>query len=131
MLSGRYRVAVLTKHWSVNRSDKCPAPDCHEPETLEHLLLSCSYYDQSRQKLERLWSCASEPLLSDLLLEVLGGPTEDLVQFILDASVHPTLIRLVQTYGQELLVKVFYLTRTWCYTLHRERLKILGHFKFD
>ena len=131
MLSGRYRVAMLTKHWSVNRSDSCPAPGCHEPETLEHLLLSCRYYDQSRLKLKRLWGCTKEPLLSDLLLEVLSGPAIDLVQFILDASVHPTVIRLVQTYGHEPLVTIFYLTRTWCYTLHRERLKLLGHFKFD
>ena len=131
MLSGRYRVAMLTRHWSPNRSCDCPAPECPDPETLEHLLLFCRYYDQSRLKLRRLWESVSDPLTSDLLLEVLDGPPTILVQFILDASTHPTVIKLVQSYGQDLLVTIFHLTRTWCYSLHRERLRLLGHFSFD
>ena len=61
MLSGRYRVAMLTRHWSPNRSCDCPAPECPDPETLEHLLLFCRYYDQSRLKLRRLWESISDP----------------------------------------------------------------------
>ena len=69
--------------------------------------------------------------LMDLISEVLSGPQNSLVQFILDASVHPSVITLVQTYGQDILMPIFYLTRTWCYSLHRERLKLLGLFKSD
>ena len=131
MLSGRYRVAMLTRHWSSNKSGCCPAPNCNGFETLEHLLVFCKYYAQARGKLRRLWNSCSVPLLSDLLSEILHGPTDSLTQFIVDASVHPTVIHLVQTYGQDMLFRIFHLTRTWCYTLHRERLRLLGHFKFD
>ena len=131
MLSGRYRVAMLTRHWSPNRSGCCPAPDCHEEETLEHLLVSCSYYNQARVKLRRLWRSCRLTLLTDLITKMMYGPPMSLVQFILDASVHPTIINLVQKYGQDILLTVFHLTRTWCYTLQRERLRLLGVFKFD
>ena len=131
MLSGRYRVAMLTRHWSPSRSSSCPASDCQEEETLEHLLVFCKHYDHARVKLRRLWESCREPLLTDLITKVLYGPPISLVQFILDASIHPTVINLVQIFGQEILMKIFHLTRTWCYTLHRERLRLLGLFKFD
>ena len=47
MLSGRYRTAMLTRHWSSNRSGCFPAPGCSTLETLEHILVSCSYYSQT------------------------------------------------------------------------------------
>ena len=131
MLSSRYRVAKLTRHWSPSRSSCCPAPECHEEESLEHLLVFCCYYNQAREKLKRLWSSCRVPLLTDLLTKMLHGPPISLVQFILDASVHPTVINLVQKFGQDILMTVFHLTRTWCYTIHRERLRLLGIFKFD
>ena len=56
MLSGRYRVAKLTRHWSpTNRSGCCPAPLCPDLETLEHLLIDCSYYHQLRARLKMAW----------------------------------------------------------------------------
>ena len=131
MLSGRYRVAMLTRHWSPTRSGTCPAPDCHDLETLEHLLVSCTYYYQTREKLKRLWTSYKIPHLGDLIPVFLSGTPTHLVQFILDASVLPSVITLVQTYGQDILMPIFYLTRTWCYTLHRERLRLMGLFNFD
>ena len=131
MLSGRYRVAMLTRHWSPTRSGTCPAPDCHDLETLEHLLVSCTYYYQTRETLKRLWISYKIPHLGDLIPVLLSGTPIHLVQFILDASVLPSVITLVQTYGQDILMPIFYLTRTWCYTLHRERLRLMGLFNFD
>ena len=43
-----------------------------------------------------------------------GSPL-DLLQFILDASVHPEIITLKQNYGDVILKIVFHLTRTWCF----------------
>ena len=69
-------------------SGGCPAHECHEEETLELLLVLCKYYDQAKVKL------------------------------ILDASVRTTVINIVQVFGQDILMRVFHLTRTWCSTLH-------------
>ena len=74
MLSGRYRVAMLTRHWSPSRSSSCPASDCQEEETLEHLLVFCKHYDHARVKLRRLWESCREPPLTDLITKVLYGP---------------------------------------------------------
>ena len=108
-------VYICEKVWSVLCSKDFPDINSHND-----IILS---------KLKRLWSSTKEPLIRNLFLELLVGPARDLVQFLLDATDHPTVIRLVQSYGHELLVKMFYLTRTWCYTLHCERLKLLGVFQ--
>ena len=125
MLSGRYRTAVLTKHWGTNRSGCCPAPGCTDQESIEHLLVVCPYYDQYRTRLKRLWTSTKNPSLQTLVSKALLSSTNELVQFILDASVLPQVISYVQTYGKELLHLVFHLTRTWCFTIHRERVKLL------
>ena len=129
MLSGRYRTALLTKHWGPNRSGCCPAPGCTDLESLEHLLVVCPYYDQYRAKLKRLWLGSINPCLKALVSKALLSSTNELVQFILDASVLPQVISNVQTHGKELLHLVFHLTRTWCFTIHRERVKLLKLLK--
>ena len=128
MLSGRYRTSVLTKHWDSDKTGLCPAPDCLDQETIEHLLAICPFYDQCRARLKELWRNSKTPILNDLLKAVLAYPSHELVQFILDASVHPLIISYAQIYGNEILTEVFHLTRTWCYTLHRARLKLLKVF---
>ena len=126
MLSGRYRTAMLTRHWSGSRSGTCSAPGCMQPENLEHILLCCAYYEQIRIKLRRLWTSSKEPSVYDLLRQTLAGPSHQLVQFILDPSTHPMVITLTQKMGPEPLMLVSHLTRTWCFSIHRERLKMLG-----
>ena len=128
MLSGRYRTSVLTKHWDSDKTGFCPAPDCSDQETIEHFLAICPFYDQCRARLKELWKNSKTPILKDLLKAVLAYPSHELVQFILDASVHPLIISYAQIYGNEILTEVFHLTRTWCYTLHRARLKLLKVF---
>ena len=132
MLSGRYRVAKLTRHWSpTNRSGCCPAPLCPDLETLEHLLIDCSYYHQLRARLKKAWYKTTNPKLYLILSAILSSSTQDLVQFLLDPSVHPSVIALVQSEGQGPLRLIFHLTRTWCYSVHRERLRLLNSFRFD
>ena len=63
-----------------------------------------------------------------ILCSVLEGHSQDLLQFILDASVHPEINTLRQTSADETLRVVFHLTRTWCFALHKERVKVLGRW---
>ena len=132
MLSGRYRVAKLTRHWSPsNKSGCCPAPLCSALETLEHLLVDCSYYQHLRDRLRNTWYSISNPRLLSILKNTLDSSTHDQVQFLLDPSVHPDVISLVQSEGHDPLRLVFYLARTWCYSLHRERLRLMNKFRFN
>ena len=55
--------------------------------------------------------------------------TEDFVQFLLDPSVVPLVISDVQKKNYT-LDKVFSLTRTFCYGIHRRRLHLLGRFNY-
>ena len=51
------------------------------------------------------------------------------VQFILDCSTLPKVIEATQTLGPDVLFHLFHISRTWCYTLHRERLKAFGRWR--
>ena len=42
------------------------------------------------------------------------------VKFILDSTSFPELIRLRQAFGQEIELRVLYLTRTWAFAIPRE-----------
>ena len=132
MLSGRYPTALLTKHWTSNNSDgSCSAPSCNEvPESLEHILLWCPMYQETREKISRLWLSTTDPVLLQLLVSILEGPTSCLLQFILDPSIHPTIISICQAHGNEILKRVFHLSRTWCFAIHKERTKKQGSWKF-
>ena len=87
MLSGRYRTAMLTRHWSSDKSGCCFFPTCPQvAETLDHILLSCPAYDQVRSTLIRLWHNVNNAAVHKLVNSVLGGPSDVLLKFILVAS---------------------------------------------
>ena len=132
MLSGRYRTEVLASNWSKNTSGFCLTSSCEDtPETLEHILLWCPSYQKVRDKLKNLWLKCHHPLISELVESILGGPPEELVQFLLDASVHHKVIGFGQKIGDEALKTIFHLTRSWCFTIHKERSKILGRWPWS
>ena len=131
MLSGRYRTEYLCRHWSMNSHGYCQAPSCkeaNEVETLSHILLRCPSYELPRKKIVDLWLSTNLHCIFKLVSDVLLGPPEVLLNFILDASTHPTVISLHQTYGDQVFSIVFHLTRTWCFYMHRERAKLLGQW---
>ena len=126
MLSGRYRTELLARHWSHNKPGFCLC--CMGDNTVEdlnHILLCCQSYHLARDKVKLLWLSCAEPLLLPVLESVLHGSQETLMQFLLDPSVHPQIITLAQDFGDSILRVVFHLTRTWCYSMHKERSKIL------
>ena len=134
MKSGRYRTSLLSRHWTPrNPLGHCLAPTCSEtPETLEHLLISCPYYNATRLALVKLWTRPSDNIIQTLLLTILTGPANQLLKFILDPAAYPQTVHLCQTYGhtQDILNILFHLTRTWCFSIHKERLKLLRMWNF-
>ena len=134
MKSGRYSTSHLSRHWSPgNPLGHCQAPTCKETcETLEHLIISCPYYNKTRDNLVKLWTRPYNTTILSLLLTILAGPPHQLLSFILDPAAHPHTIHLCQVYNQnqDILKILFYLTRTWCYSIHKERLKLLKKWNF-
>lgn len=115
LFSGRYRVAMLTRHLSPSRSGTCsrlPWPgDSWTFVGLLYLLLT----DKGEAQKTLEWLQSSTPHGLDTRLA--WGLTHPSLQFILDASVLPSVVTLVQTYGQDIHMPIFYLSRTWCYIL--------------
>ena len=131
LLSGRYRTQYLVSHWSSNLSGHCSAPGCENNiETVKHIIIDCVAYNSIRNGLEQLWKSSGEEVVYNLVCDALTRGDDYLLQFILDCSVLPSVIRAVQAHSKTILEKLFYLTRTWCFSIHRARMKNLGRWNF-
>ena len=132
-LSGRYRTEKLCRFWSNNPDGFCLCPSCsgHEvPEDIEHILLHCGSLSPARLVLSTFTAeyCKKHPHLADILLSFTNPNHPDFIQFLLDCSSIPQVILFSQEHGREALYHLFKVTRTWCYSLHRNRLKLLGRW---
>ena len=113
MLSGRYRTEWLARHWSSSRAGTCRSPTCsNSPETLEHILLWCPAYRDTRASIMRLWLSCSNSDIHSLVTALLFGPPDKLLKFVLDPSTNPIVIALHQVRGDDIYKLVFHLTRT-------------------
>ena len=132
MLSGRYRTERLARYWSSNVQGFCLLPSCRHSkvhETLQHILVGCPALTPTRSNLESFTAYYKKQLPNHTagLLDVYCRVNHPLFpQFLVDCSPLPEVIEVVQVYGAEALHHLFRVTRTWCYSLHRERLKLLG-----
>ena len=132
MLSGRYRTCYLARHWSGNSAGHCSLPDCCQTPTLgtlTHILTECKDLHTARLRVFSLWAdfMQDRPILIPVIMKytTTSDPSE-LVQFLLDCTVLPDVIDLVQKLGKWVHDSLFYLTRTFCFSIHKTRLKLLG-----
>jgi hypothetical protein len=135
MLSGRYVTDKLSRHWTRNKSGIYLTPGCSGQHigSLEHLLLFCPALTEARSGIIKLClTVASESDdLRNIIYTMLSGQTvEKVMQFILDCSTMPEVIRLSQNSTQDTLERLFYISRSWCYTMHRTRMNKLGLFQY-
>ena len=132
MLSGRYRSDHLARHWTSNKMGYCQLPQCigkNSPGTLEHILVSCPSLSKCRQKMSDLWNtlCQVNPTCASILNIVASSKSEEtLTQFLLDCSTVTCVVETVNLFGTDVLFPLFHLTRTWCFTIHRNRMNLLG-----
>ena len=133
MLSGRYRTESLSSHWSSNSNGWCLTPLCvgeKVVEDLDHILSSCPSLDQTRRNLQFFTRkfAASNPIILPVL-EAFCNPEHPLFcQFLLDCSCIPAVNALACYYGATFLDKLFYIGRTWCYSLLRDRARLLNRW---
>ena len=132
-LSGRYRTEKLSRFWSENPDGYCLCPSCKGlgiQEDLSHILLHCASLAPTRRNLATYTASSArvQPHLSQILLTFTTPSHPMFIQFLLDCSCIPQVILLTQQHGKPALYQLFKITRTWCYSIHRERLKLLGRW---
>ena len=134
LLSGRYRSDTLLAHFHPSNSRTCQL-NCDKPDAIgdvHHFLINCSTLATRRSLLFEYWDtiASNYPVCSPIVNNIKLGPETQLLQFILDCSSIPEIIRLVQTHGEDLYSPLYKMSRTFCCSMHRERLKILNRWRF-
>ena len=135
MLSGCYVTDKLSRHWSQNKSGICSLLGCTGQAigSLDHIMLFCPALSTTRISLINLsLSVALESnLISDIITSAINDPSvKNVMQFLLDCSSLQAVQRLKQNSNHHLISRLFYLTRTWCYSIHRARMTKLGLFQY-
>ena len=132
LISGRYRTESLASHWTPNSNGICKLSNtCNVTEDVKHFLQFCSALDVTRDKLNVFTQsyCNSHPEVSLIVKKYCTPESHLFTQFLNDCSTIPEVIEAVQRNEQNFLTHIYNITRIWCYTLHRERLKILGQWR--
>ena len=134
MLSGRYRSQHLCSKWSPDKNGNCllSTKCANEIEDIDHILTKCEALEDIRHKLRDYTTeyAKHHPLIAPLLSEFCNTTSHLFCQFLLDCSVIPAVITAVQKDGPIIHQHLFEITRTWIYTLHKERMKRLGRWNF-
>ena len=127
MAPGRYPDDWLQRYWSVkNKFGQCRLCSAERGD-LEHYLTSCLSLRNKREYLFHWWLCSSSdsPYLYKLFQDKMRSECQIFVKFVIDASSDPDVILLVQQQLTDLKA-IFHLTHTFCYSIHKIRLKLLG-----
>ena len=131
-LSGRARVESLTRHWDVNNKEGiCPLCKMVQPTigTIEHVLLSggCPALVEARLSMLSFIQAymVSRPHLFPLFQSCWGLNDTLTMQFILDCSVIPLIIKEAQESQEPILKELFYVTRTYVFKICVTRRRLL------
>jgi hypothetical protein len=71
---------------------------------------------------------AKNPECSSLVSSMISAAAEIKIQFVLDCSTIPEVASLALIHGDQPLAMLYKMTRTFYYSIHRERLKLLNRF---
>lgn len=134
MLSGRYRCGSLLQHFSSTATGICELCDS-ELEDIEHIILPrCPPLLERKGHLlqyarDRLSAAAAPQQCSEIFEAAIADENpEKVVQFFLDPSVIPEVIK-ASNKDENILPTLFTITSTWCYSLHKLRLQLLGNVR--
>ena len=133
MISGRYRTELLCSKWSPTNSDCCQTPSCCDlsvQEDLYHILSVCGSLTPTRERLVQFTLRFSQqyPEVQEIVNKFCNPTCPHYTQFLIDCSILPDVIEAKQHHGSAFLHSLFRITRTWCYVLHKSRLKILDRW---
>ena len=127
MLSGRYRDDYLLRHFHQDNIHGACTLCSSIPGDLVHYLCFCQELNDQRQKLFHWWLISTDgnSILHSLIHKKKNSSSTDFVRFVLDPSSDSDVIVLIQ---QNLLdlETIFKLTRTYCFSIHKSRMKMIG-----
>ena len=133
--SGRYRDDRLTRHFTPNSTGVClvcvadgvPDPSMGD---LAHILLHCPSLSSRRSLLGKYWQeRTTKSVVCRELVDSFESKSESYkMQFLLDCSTIPDILQATRVHGSEVQTLLFRMTRTFCYSLHRERLRKLDRW---
>ena len=129
MLSGQYRTESLLRFWTTNKAGICLLgfPCTNTVDSISHILTTCPNLGNKRSTLIDMGlSKEKDGPLGPVLTEIFSSDPGVQTQFLLDPLSHPKIIFLIQTEGNEIQDRICYFTRTFCFSLHRERQIRLG-----
>ena len=127
MLSGRFRTDRLLRHFTENKGGICQICSSHSIGSIEHILISCSSLENHRiGLLRKLDNSGYHEAAYSFIKNTISCRSELSIQLLLDCSSIPEVIFMCQTFGEIILDDLFKFSRTWCYTIDRERRKMLG-----
>ena len=132
-LSNQYPCGARTRHWSQdNPQGLCSYPTCRAlnmVETPEHMLLVCPAFNSTRERLLSICLKQRNPVSYNIITNYLFlHQSSKLLRILLDCSTAPEVILAAQTFGNSVYDDLFYIGRTWCFSIHREHLKMLGRW---
>ena len=129
ILSGRYQSCWLRRHWD-GSNGACRLPSCGKiPGDIVHLFGGCcpTLLPEIEPLAKKLTKCISYlSHLASLLSEVTAREPISFTQFFVDPSTDPQAIKTFQFHGQEVWDKLFYISHSWLFTIHRARYRLLG-----
>ena len=128
MLSGRYRTDQLLRHFTDN-DGSCDL--CHQniPGSIEHLLVQCPVLDDHRKQIHLKLSTSDD--MSETAKSLINDSFQSVksaTQMLLDCTAIPAVISAKQIEGPSILHQLFRFSRSWCYTMHKNRLKLVGRW---
>ena len=133
MLSGRYRTCWLRRHWSGDPTGNCRIPGCSGMTgSLQHLATGeCPALYGALVRAVAIWSSflKETPNLFPIVKQYSLGPPEEFLSFLVDPTTLPPVIALSQLHGSIIIEQLCYMTRTWIFFMHKQRLKLLNLWK--
>ena len=132
LLSGRARLGSLVKHFSPANDGMCELCQEEEEDISHFLLPRCPLLKERANllveymKTTLMHSKPCSAIFENILNNAESNPKQWL-QFVLDCSALPSVIVASQQ-DPTVLGLMFKATRTYCYSLHRQRLKLLGRW---
>ena len=133
LLTGRYQHDLLRSKWDGGdgscRIQGCGAPDS---DTIHLLSGQCAPLRPflSNTLKYNLKFLEDYPDILQTVLSALSGSPFDWVTYLLDPSCDPILIQISQMKGPNYIWPVFKLSRSLIWTMHKNRLKLLGLERF-
>ena len=130
LLCQTYNCENRCRHWSKsNPNGYCTAPSClgsdiHVKGDIHHILATCPSLDMTRTKMLSYMLSYSQNVheIKDIVNTYCSPSHPDFVQFMLDCSALPDVIRLSQEHGTCIKDSLFKITRTFTYSMHRARM---------